>query len=212
MIRVASLVAVACTAALLGSDLAAGKRAYEQGDYATALKELVPVADHGNAEALYLVGSMLFEGKGLTADKPKGTALFQFAADAGYALAELRLSAMYQSGDGVRKDTDTYLYWTRRAAEHGLPLAQLGMAISFWAGETGSKDRVQAYLWFSLCSASNDPFRGSGDLSRATIGNVCVVSRNALVEEMTKDQIAEAKKRTEDWKAHHSLDAPPKGK
>ncbi len=31
------------------ADLEAGKRAYEQGDYATALKEVRPLAEQGNA-------------------------------------------------------------------------------------------------------------------------------------------------------------------
>jgi hypothetical protein len=91
------------------------KRAYESGDYAAALKELVPVADRGDAEALYLVGSMIFDGLGTTKDKLAGAALFQVATDAGNAEAELRLSVMYQHGNGVWKDTDKPLYWLRRA-------------------------------------------------------------------------------------------------
>ncbi len=212
MIQTAIFAAVTLTAAVLGSDLAAGKYAYERGDYATALKELLPVADQGDAQALYLVGSMFFEGNGVTKDKPKGAALFQFAAEAGYAEAELRLATMYQIGEGVRKDTDNSLYWNRRAAEHGLPLAQLGMGVISWAGEAGSKDRVQAYMWFSLCSVSNDPFPGSSSLKNAKIGSVCAESRNALAGEMTRGQIDEGKQHTEDWKAKHSVDSRTKAK
>jgi len=194
----------------LGSDLAVGKRAYEKGDYATALKELLPVADQGDAQALYLVGSMVFEGKGVSQDKRKGAVLLQLAAREGYAEAELRLATMYQSGDGVPKRTDNFLYWNRRAAEHGLPLAQIGMGVLSWTGEVGSKDRVQAYMWFSLCSASGDVFRG--DLK---IGDVCAKSRNVLVREMTQDQIDEAKQRTKDWNGQNSVredDSNPKRK
>ncbi len=200
MIRTLSFTAVTFTAVLLGSDLAAGKRAYEKGDYATALKELFPVADQGDPQALYLVGSMVFEGKGVRQDKRAGAALLQFAADDGYPEAELRLATMYQDGDGVPKRTDNSLYWNRRAAEHGLPLAQWGMGVRSWAGEMGSKDRVQAYMWFSLCSGSDDALRGN-----LKTGETCAMCRNALAREMTLGQIDEAKQRTKDWKAQHSV-------
>jgi hypothetical protein len=40
------------------SDVAAGRRAYEKGDYATALKEFRPLADQGKADAQYNLGGM----------------------------------------------------------------------------------------------------------------------------------------------------------
>jgi TPR repeat protein len=210
LIRTLSFTAVTFAAVLLGSDLAAGKRAYEKGDYATALKELLPVADQGDPQALYLVGSMVFEGKGVRQDKRAGATLLQLAADAGWAEAELLVAMMYDKGDGVPKRTDNSLYWNRRAAEHGLPLAQWGMGVRSWTGEVGSKDHVQAYMWFSLCSASDNVFQGS-----LKIGEACAMSRNALAEEMTQGQIDEAKQRTTDWKAQHSVredDSNPKRK
>lgn len=209
-IRLASFASVTLIAVLSGSDLAAGRRSYERGDYAAALKELLPMADDGDGEALYLVGSMVFEGKGISPDKRLGATLFQLAADAGNNVAELALAAIYQQGDGVPKDMDRYLYWDRRAAEHGLSMAQMDMGIVSWAGEVGSKDRVQAYIWFSLCSASDDMFLG-----KVTIGVACAMSRNALAEEMTNGQIDEAEQRTKDWKANHNVqenDASPKRK
>lgn len=205
-----SLTAVTFTAVLLGSDLAAGKHAYEKGDYATALKALLPIADQGDPQALYLVGSMFFEGKGVMQDRRAGAALLRFAADKGYAEAELQLAIMYQYGDGVPKRADNSLYWNRRAAEHGLPLAQWGMGVRAWAGEMGSKDRVQAYMWFSLCSGTGDAF--SGNLKA---GETCAICRNSLIREMTQGQIEEAKQRTKDWKAQHSVredDSDPKRK
>lgn len=193
-------IGVAFAFGLTGSDLDDGKRAYDNGDFATALRKWSLLADQGNGQALCLVGSMFFDGKGVKQDKQAAATFFRFAADAGSAESELRLATMYMTGDGVRKDADNSLYWNRRAAEHGFPLAQLGMGWRSWAGQTGAQDRVQAYMWFSLCSASD---------------NACTKARNVLVREMTQGQIDEAKQRTKDWKAKHNGredDAPPKGK
>src|SRR5690348_3234600 len=63
-LRVTRLLALLCSTGLLttiakaSADLATGKRAYEQGDYDTALKCLRPLADTGNPDAQDLIGEM----------------------------------------------------------------------------------------------------------------------------------------------------------
>ena len=174
---------------LIGAaDLSTGKRAYERGDYTTALKEFLRLADQGDSQALLFVGSMLFDGKGLHQDKKRAIALFELAADEGSAEAELRLATLYGAGEGVQKDAAKAMYWNRRAADHGLPLAQFGMGWLTWAGQSGSPDRVQAYMWFSLCSASTAQ---------------CAKAQNLLITEMSAAQIDEAKQRVKQWLAKH---------
>jgi TPR repeat protein len=46
-------------------DFQKGNRAYRRGDYATALRELKPVAEQGNAYAQYYLGRMYRLGKGV---------------------------------------------------------------------------------------------------------------------------------------------------
>ena len=45
-----------------------GKDAYNRKDYATARKELQPVAEQGDAEAQYLIGYMYYKGQGVKTD------------------------------------------------------------------------------------------------------------------------------------------------
>ncbi len=45
-----------------------GKAAYERGDYATAFKLWLPLAEKGNAEAQYDIGVMYYEGRGVPRD------------------------------------------------------------------------------------------------------------------------------------------------
>ena len=42
-----------------------GRTAYNRGDYATALKELRPLAEQGHAGAQYFIGYMYYKGQGV---------------------------------------------------------------------------------------------------------------------------------------------------
>lgn len=47
-------------------DLHKGWDAYHRGDYVTALRELEPLAEHGNANAKYFIGLMYKRGHGVS--------------------------------------------------------------------------------------------------------------------------------------------------
>src|SRR6266568_2089162 len=46
------------------TDFDAGKRAYDQGDYATAFRTWLPLSEKGNALAQFYLGEMYFFGLG----------------------------------------------------------------------------------------------------------------------------------------------------
>ena len=54
--------------ALVHADLQAGWDAYDQGDYATALKEWQPLAEQGDARAQYKLGILYDKGQGVQQD------------------------------------------------------------------------------------------------------------------------------------------------
>jgi TPR repeat protein len=62
----AHVVLAAAEAALAG--LQAGQTAYNQGDYATALRELRPLAEQGHPTAQFTLGFMYFSGQGVPQD------------------------------------------------------------------------------------------------------------------------------------------------
>ena len=62
------LVFLAWFAAPANADYDAGKTAYDRGDYATALKELKPLAEKGNAKAQSNIGLMYVKGQGVPQD------------------------------------------------------------------------------------------------------------------------------------------------
>ena len=52
-------------------DFQKGSEAYERGDYATALKQWLPLAEDGHARAQHDIGRMYFRGHGLSRNAVK---------------------------------------------------------------------------------------------------------------------------------------------
>src|SRR5450432_680271 len=69
--------ALCCSGALAG--LQEGLDALRRNDFATAAKELRPVAERGDAEAQYRIGLMYEYGKGYPQDKVQGIVWFRKA-------------------------------------------------------------------------------------------------------------------------------------
>ena len=90
-----------------------GLEALKKGDYATAAKELRPVAERGDAEAQYRLGLMYEFGKGFAADKARSMAWLGKAATQGHASAEVELGVIYATGDGVPQDGVKAVEWFR---------------------------------------------------------------------------------------------------
>jgi TPR repeat protein len=113
-------------AVLLGSvgasasaDIQKGAAAYNTGDYATALREWIPLAKQGDVVAQYILGQMYRKGKGVLKDYETASMWYSLAAEQGYASAQGNLGAMYVFGAGVPKD---YLYahmWGNIASTNG---------------------------------------------------------------------------------------------
>ncbi len=61
-----------------------GVEAYKQGDYATALKEVRPLAERGDAAAQYNLGVMYREGRGVPQDDVQAHMWFNLAAAQGH--------------------------------------------------------------------------------------------------------------------------------
>ena len=82
---VALLVSVAAPAS---ADFDEGFAAYDRGDYATALREWKPLAEHGLAEAQHNLGVMYSKGQGVPQDDAEAVKWYRLAAEQGYARAQ----------------------------------------------------------------------------------------------------------------------------
>ena len=130
------------------ADFAAGKRAYENGEYATALKELRPLADQGYANAQAYLGYMYSQGRGVAQDYAEAVRWYRKAADQGYAFAQVNLGVMYLRGLGVAQEHAEAVRWFRKAAEQDYPDAQYQLGIMYLRGPAVAQDHAEAARWF----------------------------------------------------------------
>ena len=90
--------------------------AIERGDYATAFKISLPLAEQGDAEAQYNLGFMYDHGQGVPQDDAEAVKWFRKAAEQGYARAQNDLGVMYNDGQGVPQDYAHAHMWFNLAA------------------------------------------------------------------------------------------------
>src|SRR5436305_327733 len=117
------LVFLAWFAAPASADLDIGVAAYNRGDYATALRELKPLAEKGMAPAQFNLGDMYLFGKGVPQDDKEALRWYRLAAEQGHPRAQFNLGSRYATGDGVRQDYVKAYMWLSLAASQGLKKA-----------------------------------------------------------------------------------------
>ena len=108
------------------------------------------------------------------------------AAQQGDADAQYNLGWIYAKGEGVPKNDAEAVAWYRRAAEQGYADAQYNLGWMYAKGEGVPKNDVDAYFWFNLAAAQGQENAG---------GN-----RDITEKQMTREQIAEAQRRSATWK------------
>jgi hypothetical protein len=175
--------------ALVQADFQAGKDAYDQGDYATAFKEMRPLAEQGDAAAQFNLGILYDNGYGVPQDDQEAVRWWRLAAGQGNAAAQFNLGVMYEQGQGVPQDVAEAVRWYRLAAVQGHATAQFNLGILYGKGQGVLQDYIQAHMWASLAAAQNQ--------ERAT------KLRAALANDMTPEQIAEAQRLAGEWLAIH---------
>lgn len=114
-----SIAFVVITQRIVSAGFDEGARAYNRGDYATALKEFRPVAEKGNALAQYLLGLMYYEGRGVPQDYKEAVKWFRKAAEQGDPGAQFSLGLMYADGNGVPKNYISAHMWLNLAGAKG---------------------------------------------------------------------------------------------
>ncbi len=70
------------------ADFNPGVAAYKRGDYATALRELRPLAEQGHASAQFNLGLMYNNGLGVPQDYAEALQWYRKAAEQGHATAQ----------------------------------------------------------------------------------------------------------------------------
>ena len=113
----------------------------------------------------------------------------QQRADQGNAEAQFSLGLMYATGDGVSQDITQAVVWWRKAADQGYATAQYNLGAMYASGEGVPQDYVEAHKWRNLAAS-----RVTGDTQERY-----AQARDALAQQMTPAQLAEAQNRAVEW-------------
>src|SRR5690348_9515600 len=99
-----------------GADgLARGTAAYYRGDYARAVRELIPAAAQGNAQAQAQLGFMYENGFGVPQNYVAAADLYRSSAAQGNSFAQSRLGVSYDRGHGVPQSVILSYAWLNLA-------------------------------------------------------------------------------------------------
>lgn len=104
-----------------------GIDAYGAENFPAALKELKPLAEKGDAKALYMLGIMYENGQGVKQDYEQALSLFNKSSEQGYDQAMLHLAEMYKSGRGTQVDLVQAHKWFNLAGSRGNEFARHSM-------------------------------------------------------------------------------------
>ena len=187
----ATLLVVTLDARAADGALQEGLDAYHQHDYARAESLWRPLADKGDAEAQYRLGTLYAEGRGVERNDSTAMTWFLRSAEQGNAMAQYNAGASYASGIGVAKSDDDAARWFRRAADQGMPFAQLNLGLMYAAGHGVPIDNVEAMKWLQLALFGLPAGAVRSNVARAM---------EEVSEKMTPDQLREVRMRVQVFK------------
>lgn len=177
--------------------LAEGVSAYNEQNYAAALKDIAPLAEAGDADAQHLLGLMYYMGRGVPRDHAAAFLWHRKAADQGLPAAQYVVGAMLYTGNGVARDQTLAVAWFRKAAEGGHPDAQYALGLMYRYHVAGlPEDTVLAYMLWDLATAGGH--RSAGE------------QRAELAHRMTARQVAQAQCMARHWQPGMPLPARPR--
>ena len=122
--------------------------ATERGDYQTAFKLLLPLAEQGYAGAQFNLGLRYDKGEGIKQNDVEAVKWYRKAAEQGLAVAQFNLGVMYVESRGVKQNDVEAVKWYRKAAEQGYAKAQFNLGVMYYQGEGVRQDKGQAKEWF----------------------------------------------------------------
>ena len=137
------------------ADAGGAWQAYLRGDYETAMPELRGLAEAGDAEAQYALGTAYSDGLALARDYRQAAAWYEKAALQGHARAQFSLGFLHYHGAGgaggaetaLAPDPGQALRWLMLAGEAGNPMAAYLLSRIYHYGQGVPVDRDLALRW-----------------------------------------------------------------
>ena len=137
-------------------DFDKGVDAHKSGDYITAYKEWLPLAEQGNYTLQYNIGIMHKIGQGVPVDIAESKKWLQLSAEQGYAPAQNSLGDILLYGRGVVNDYAKATEWYRLAAEQNHDAAQKSLGANYEYGLGVPQNNSLAYMWYVIASLNGN--------------------------------------------------------
>lgn len=107
------------SAPVFANNFQAGLDAIYETDYKKALKNLMPLAEHGHAPAQYNIAVMYEWGNGVAKNDIEALKWYKLSAENSHKDAQNNLGAMYSKGEGTEQDFVEALKWFIISARNG---------------------------------------------------------------------------------------------
>lgn len=146
--------ALGISAAPVFAGLPEGEAAFARRDWRTAIRELQPLADHGNARAQYLMGGIALQGASPgQADEAGAMNWYRKAAAQGLAEAQRDLAFLLLSDKPPR--TAEAIAFYRQAAERGDAESAYELGSLYDRGQGVRPDAAQRNAWWRKAADLN---------------------------------------------------------
>jgi len=176
------------------ADFDTGQKAYDSGDYQTALTEWQPLAESGHVGAQFGMGLLYANGFGVPMDNEQALKWYRLAAEQGNADAQCNLGVVFSNGWGVPQSDEKAFEWYSLAAEHGVTQAQTSLGRMYLHGYGVPESKLQAHKWFAIAAELGD--------------NSATYKRDEVAKKLSASEIAESGRLTSAWiDSHQTLQA-----
>ena len=127
----------------------AGIEAWQRADYTAAVAIWRPLAEAGDADAMFNLGKAYLLGRGVTTNLAAAQTWFDRAARKGHLDAQTTLGLLlFDNGNRIAG-----LRWLKSSAERGEPRALLIYGTALFNGDDVPRDPVLAYAYVSRAAA-----------------------------------------------------------
>lgn len=114
----------------------------------TVIARIETLADGGEPEAVFLMGTAYAEGLGVEVEAQVAAEWYQRGGELGNVLAQHNMGNIYASGTGVPQSDSLAVVWWRRAAEQGDAIPQFRLGTMYEQGRGVDPDLDQAIRWY----------------------------------------------------------------
>ena len=142
------LALILLTSPVASADFEAGLRAYQRGDYLTAYKEWLPLAEQGDVNAQHNLAIMHDRNSGTLGGNREAVKWYYRAAVQGDVEAQYKIGLIYAAGTrALPRDVVEAAKWFRRAAEQEHAEAQFQLGLMYLGGVGVPQDNEESRKW-----------------------------------------------------------------